>query len=735
MPRPKKAKRAKRRWEEFDAESHVPRSWCTMTGVASDRKNKDMEDLLRNLLDDTIDPNIDDIVIQNPEEFVSGGVNTRSEEKRLFWERILMASTTKQATLLRRWLEHGPTVEEFANTYHNGTKLPPRTHLKNGILDLPLQNFARKKLKEEINQGIRIQIGERSKITEEDMPHIISPTGVVNDQSKMRKYDNCTFLNQWCKPPQFHLPYIQQLTSWVSKFFTVIDFKSCFMNILIHPESRKFFGTQGKLPGDDKEYIFVATTLVFRWNCSPYIEQTIVEAIVRYIRMCQIEICTFYDDSACGEIQDSPLPKTLQKAHRDAKRAVAIVIIVFAKTGFFIALSKGCFIPNTSITYLGAIIDFEEGSFRIHPDKQEKFLKLANWILLQIRTNTKFNVDILESFTGKCNYFCFCIQGGHAILRSSYLKIAEAKGQKTRGSPPVLIVMGDEAASDIIEWISIMSEYEVKSFWIQPNHKVLTFTQTSDANQNRWGAALLQTPLSSLLPGVVWKAGAEFNDSEHSKNIGVKEAIALRRGLELSIKNIKNITIDIQIDHKELWEEVKDFADKPIFDLGCDNMGVYLAALKGSSRNIDVNKELKDMFAIARRNNVRLQFFWLDTKANHVSDAITREAEENDFVLSQYLFDIVNTRFGPFTVDAMASNHNSKCKTFFSRYDCPGSSFTNVLAWVASEQEQNNDNFYVYPPFSMARIVLQHMQNQKVNFTIVAAKQLRKLRSGGKGDG
>ncbi|KAI9325768.1 hypothetical protein BDR26DRAFT_941845 [Obelidium mucronatum] len=162
------------------------------------------------------------------------------------------------------------------------------------------------------------------------------------------------------------------------------------------------------------------------------------------------------------------------------------------------------------------------------------------------------------------------------------------------------------------------------------------------------------------------------------------------------------------ISHKDLWDEIKHLQDKPVFNLGCDNMGVYLAAVKGSSRNPDVNNELKEVFAVARKNNVHLQFYWLDTKANHLSDAITREEEENDFVLADDLFMEDNERFGPFTVDAMAS-----------RYDCPNSSFINILAWTASERDRTVENLYLYPPFAMIRVVLQHLLTQNVNFTMI----------------
>ncbi|KAI9347382.1 hypothetical protein BDR26DRAFT_892747 [Obelidium mucronatum] len=286
MPRRKKSKPETdtRPWEHRIVSDHEPNAFCFVSGQECPKDDVAMDTLLNDLIKDKVDR----VIVQDPNKFVCGGVNTLTQEKKLFWNKILTASTRKQADTISRWLSEGPTVEEFATSYYKDSKLPPKTFLKNGKLNQTLKDFAEKKTQEELKQGIRINVGERKGLNPDLMPHLVSPTGVVDDQVKMRKYDNCTYLNNWCKPPKFNLPYIQNLTSWMSRFYTVIDFKSCFMNILIHPASRKYFGTYGTIPGDPKEYVFVATTLVFGWNCSPYIEQTIVEAIVRYIRMIKV---------------------------------------------------------------------------------------------------------------------------------------------------------------------------------------------------------------------------------------------------------------------------------------------------------------------------------------------------------------------------------------------------------------------------------------------------------------
>ena len=371
-------------WETLNHIDHVPTSWRNLTGHSTTAMSyTDINKNIDLLLADNSDITPSDLSFPNPDDFRAGGVNIHSEDRRVFWERILQASTRDQYNTCIRYLNEGATFEEFCTKGHNGSKLPPRSHVtRNHPMSKEAAQFAKESLAEELRNGTRILVGEMGKIPPTQLPHIIYPSGVVEQRNKVRKFDDMTKPNKWCTPQKFQLPHLGELTSWISKYASVIDAKSCYMNILIHPKSRKYFGTVGTLGESTSTFVFVATTLVFGWNCSPQIEMEIASAIQRYIVMIGIEFCIFYDDGCIGEIhKPGNNIKTTATQISDARRANTIVCLVFIGSGFFVSIQKSTFMPNDTVQYLGALVHFNERCFSIPKEKRDSYVSMIDFMV------------------------------------------------------------------------------------------------------------------------------------------------------------------------------------------------------------------------------------------------------------------------------------------------------------------------------------------------------------------
>ncbi|KAJ3081348.1 hypothetical protein HDU99_005929, partial [Rhizoclosmatium hyalinum] len=214
--------------------------------------------------------------------------------------------------------------------------------------------------------------------------------------------------------------------------------------------------------------------------------------------------------------------------------------------------------------------------------------------------------------------------------------------------------------NDLKEWIEIIQE-DRKYEFITSNHKYIT--QTSDANSNRWAATSFAD--SDVSKDPTYEAGGEFDNETSVEHIGVKEAVAMANGFERAMFHLSkpdNSTWNIKVYDPNLYSHANSMISTPWFKLGVDNEGLYLAATKGSSRSKKMNEELKRLFRLARKYNIRINFFWLSTTDNLASDKITREDARNDYRLSDTTFAKVEDRYGPFDVDGMASNVNTKCE-------------------------------------------------------------------------
>lgn len=77
-----------------------------------------------------------------------------------------------------------------------------------------------------------------------------------------------------------------------------------------------------------------------------------------------------------------------------------------------------------------------------------------------------------------------------------------------------------------------------------------------------------------------------------------------------------------------------------------------------------------------------------------------------------------------FTIDYMATEHNTRCKRFYSRFLCAKSSVDNVLAQDLSSSDQGKHEFgSCFPPFSMIGAFLELAFQQKASFVVVVPKR------------
>ena len=67
-------------------------------------------------------------------------------------------------------------------------------------------------------------------------------------------------------------------------------------------------------------------------------------------------------------------------------------------------------------------------------------------------------------------------------------------------------------------------------------------------------------------------------------------------------------------------------------------------------------------------------------------------------------FNIINNKYGPFSVDRFANNLNKKVNKFNSKYFCPGTSHVNAFT-----DDWCRDHNWLCPPISCIGSVLRHL--------------------------
>ena len=100
---------------------------------------------------------------------------------------------------------------------------------------------------------------------------------------------------------------------------------------------------------------------------------------------------------------------------------------------------------------------------------------------------------------------------------------------------------------------------------------------------------------------------------------------------------------------------------------------------------------------------------------NIIADKLSRWQDKNDWMLNPELFKLVDQKWGPHSIDRMATMTNHQVKRFNSYH-------WNPLAEAidAYSQKWRGENNYVNPPFGQIGKVLEKIEEEKAECTIIA---------------
>lgn len=98
-----------------------------------------------------------------------------------------------------------------------------------------------------------------------------------------------------------------------------------------------------------------------------------------------------------------------------------------------------------------------------------------------------------------------------------------------------------------------------------------------------------------------------------------------------------------------------------------------------------------------------------DYESRHLNDS-------SDWMLNKQIFNSIQQRFGPFSMDLFASFRNTQLKVFFSWKPDPMATAVDTLA-----QEWRHHRPYLFPPFALVGRALQKIKEEKVPFALLVA--------------
>ena len=323
-----------------------------------------------------------------------------------------------------------------------------------------------------------------------------------------------------------------------------------------------------------------------------------------------------------------------------------IVLLDLRKADFILSIDKCCLKPCQIGDWLGFIIDLVQGQFRVPEQKLEK-LKSSIKSISQLE---KVPARALASVVGQIMSMALAL-GSITRLRTRavYADINRSCSWADK------LILSAESQMELKFWLDSVDFLNGKPIWFSSG---ATWIVYSDASTTGYGGYMVELG----------------NDVAHSQ-WSVEESRLSSTWRELKAVYL----VFLSFASKLSGHTVKWFTD---------NQGVVHIVNNGL-RKEHLQDGAMAVYETCFQHNIKLEVEWIPRSGNEKADFVSKIVDHDDWSLDPCLFQVINTSWGPHTVDCFASQHNALLPRFHSRFWVPGcedvdtftTNWSNELNW------------------------------------------------------
>lgn len=464
---------------------------------------------------------------------------------------------------------------------------------------------------------------------------------------------NLRHLNSFCESYSHKIEDIRNVEKIIKPkdYFTSIDLKDSFYQFPVHKDFQHFLSFT--FEGQSYSYC----VLPFGFSLSPYYHTKILRPVVTYLRSLGIRLNLYVDDflvaAALARFRD----------HTD------LVIDTLLDLGLRVNFEKSELEGARSIEYLGYYLD-SSGTFPVIKISHKRVIRLKR----QIRSVLKKGlvpVRTLAKSAGLCISTAFAVSPGKLFLRHTYRLIA------SRTSWNDFIVLNKKCIEELQWWLNSVDSFNFKE--VKPVQ--IDFQIEVDASKKCWGAVLHEL-----------EAKGDWNVQVSQASSNYRELLAILLALETFKSHIQNLTVEVLSDNS--------------------TAGAYVRNKGGPSP--ELTEIAKAIWGLAIDFNITLICTHIPGIKNIRADKLSRSPDTHNWMLHPAIFNLINKRFGPLTIDRFATSLNAQLPRFNSRYWEPETEAINALA-----QDWSQENNYVNPPWALIPRILEKVISDRATCTII----------------
>ena len=519
-------------------------------------------------------------------------------------------------------------------------------------------DFATKDILNLIAKG-RVEIVEKK-------PTLINPLHVVVQRLKTRLILDCSNLNKCIKVPKIKYENHEIALQYFKKGCLMFsyDLKDGYHHLLIHPDFRDFLGF--KLVLNRKLTYCRYVVGCFGLADLPWIFTKVYRPLVAHWRSLGIQGVKFLDDGGF-------FVKDLQTAEANSLHVKKDLI----RSGSIYSTKKCVWEPTQNMTWLGFVWNSVDGTIAGAPHQIEKILNSCRSLL----SENHCSVRVLAGFVGMIVSLIPVVGNcSRVATKQSQIHIANSDSWDDD------IQLYPGIKREILFWKDNIEKLNRRLISEPAPPTVLNIIE-GDASSTGLGSILNRECLAARI----------FSQEERETHSTFRELSNIHHSLLSFLPMIKNSSVKFLVDSQSAAR---------IVDTG--------------SMKDDVQWFATEIFHICFQNNIALKVQWIPREENKLADWASREADivdVEDWTLTSSFFKMLNSRHGPFTLDAFSNCYNNKCPRFYSLFHSPG-----CLGVDALTHNWYGETVLLVPPVTAIGQALLHLKICKAKGVLIAPK-------------
>lgn len=145
-----------------------------------------------------------------------------------------------------------------------------------------------------------------------------------------------------------------------------------------------------------------------------------------------------------------------------------------------------------------------------------------------------------------------------------------------------------------------------------------------------------------------------------------------------------------------------------------DNKNCVHIVNKGSVKD-NLQVIALDIHSLCVKHSISLNIQWVKRDLNKLADEYSKMVDVDDYSVSDEFFELLNSMYGPHTIDRFANDYNTKLRRFNSLYWTPTSESDDAFS-----QDWSSDNNWLVPPVVMIPRAINHLIECHGQGTLVA---------------